>query len=155
MKYIKIFVAGAALTIAACSGGSIGGIDAERSYSIALTSTQQVPAPKPTTAAGSAEIIVYASEIQYQLSAGAITGVTLAHIHSGVQGSTGQIVTTLFQHGTGTGLISGLFASGTLTASSLSGTTIESLKTLLASGNAYVDVHTTANPSGEIRGQIK
>jgi hypothetical protein len=41
-----------------------------------------------------------------------------------------------------------------LAANLPAGVTLESLKTLLASGNAYVDVHTTANPAGELRGQI-
>jgi hypothetical protein len=35
------------------------------------------------------------------------------------------------------------------------GVTLASVKTLMASGNAYVDVHTTSNTAGELRGQIR
>ena len=140
-----------------CAGGSSpGGLNAERTFTVALTSAEEVPTPRPTTASGVAQVIIYPSEIEFHLTAQNITGITMAHIHSGAVGVAGPIVVPLFVPGSATGSISGSFARGTLDAGSLPGSvTVESLKALLLSGNAYVNVHTTANPAGEIRGQIR
>jgi hypothetical protein len=158
MMHTKIPALAAIIALAAgCSGGSsTGGLNAERTYTIALTSSQEVPAPKPTAATGTAQLIVFASQIEFQLSATNITGITMAHIHSGAPGVAGPIVVTLFLPASPTGSVNGSFASGTLNATNLpAATSLDALKTLLASGNAYVNVHTTANQSGEIRGQVQ
>ena len=158
MKYSLITsVAAALLAVSGCGGGSsTGGLDVEQSYLVALTAASEVPAPKPTTATGTAQIIVFPTSVEFLLSASNITGITMAHIHTGAPGVAGPVFATLFLPGVPTAAVSGIFASGALTAATLpSGVTLESLKTLLLSGNAYVNVHTTANPSGEIRGQVK
>ena len=60
------------------------------------------------------------------------------------------------RHPPGNGAINGVFVKGSLNSTNLpSSVTLASLKTMLASGNAYINVHTTANPTGEIRGQVK
>ncbi len=158
MKFSKMtMVAAGTLIFSACGGGSsLGGLDAEATYTIALTSAAEVPAPKTTTASGSAVVIVYPNSIDYQLSGTAISSVSMAHIHSGAPGVAGPVVVTLYLPGTPSGAIAGIFANGTLTAGNLpSGVTLESLKALILSGNAYINVHTTANPGGEIRGQLR
>jgi hypothetical protein len=77
------------------------------------------------------------------------------HIHTGAPGVAGASVITLFQTNVPIAPI-GAFATGTMLESNLpAGITLASMKTLLASGNAYVDIHTTANTGGELRGQIK
>lgn len=157
-KAMMTFGLGAAIAaIAACGGGSsTGGLDAERVFQVALTSSAGVPAPKPTSASGTAQILVYAERIDFQLSATSIAGITVAHIHSGAPGVAGSVVATLFLPAVPTAAISGLFASGSLSSGNLpAGVIFVPLKTLLASGNAYVDVHTIANPAGEIRGQVQ
>ncbi len=111
---------------------------------------------KPTTASGSAEIVVYPESIEFQVFGSSITGITMAHIHSGAIGVAGPVVVTLFLPSSPTGAVNSIFASGTFTATNLpAGVTLASLKALLLSGNSYVNVHTSANPTGEIRGQIK
>ena len=151
-----IAAAASVALLAGCgSGSSTGGLDAERTYVIDLTTAQVVPAPKPSSATGAAFFIQYPDRIQYEVGAQLIPAVTAAHIHSGAPGAIGTQIVTLFST---TSPISpaGSFTSGSLLAANLpAGVTLESLKTLLASGNAYVDVHTTANPGGELRGQIK
>jgi hypothetical protein len=158
MKHSAALTMAAILALtAACGGGSsTGGLDAEATYSIPLSQSSEVPTPKPSTASGSAQIIVYSSSIDYQVSATSIANVTMAHIHNGAPGVAGPIVVTLYSNVANPANPNGVFASGTLTDSNLpAGVTIASLKALIASGNAYVNVHTTQNPGGEIRGQIR
>ena len=158
MRYKKLLGVAAALAVSAgCGGGSsTGGLDAEATYTVSLTSAEEVPVPKPTTATGTAQVVVYPTQIEFQLGAQNITGITMAHIHSGAIGVAGPIVVTLFMPGVPTGSVNGVFASGTLNATNLpGGVTLASLKTLLAGGNSYVNVHTVANPPGEIRGQLR
>jgi hypothetical protein len=155
----RLYLAGIAAlaAVTGCGGGSsIGGLDAEASYQFALTAAAEVPTPKPTTAIGTATIILYPNSVDYELSGGSLIGATMAHIHSGAIGATGPIIVTLYQPASPSGTINGTFASGSLTAANLpAGLTVAALKTLILSGNAYINVHTTANPSGELRGQIK
>ncbi|MEO8192258.1 MAG: CHRD domain-containing protein [Gemmatimonadales bacterium] len=155
MNYLKMTVV--ALALMACGGGSsTGGLDVEQSYLVSLSPANEVPAPKPTTASGTAQVVVFADRIDYQLAVTSITAITMAHIHSGAVGVAGPIVVTLYQTTPPTGAVNGVFASGSLTAATLpAGVTLASLKTLLLTGNSYINVHTTANPAGEIRGQLK
>lgn len=151
------YMAAAAVVVAGCSsGGTTGGLDVEGQYTVALTAASEVPAPKPTTASGIADIVVYPQRIDFQLAATNITGITMAHIHTGAVGAAGPVVVTLFSPASATGAVNGVFITSSLNSTNLpSGVTLASLKTLLAGGNAYVNVHTSANPSGEIRGQVK
>lgn len=152
-----ITIAAMAAFAAACGGGeSIGGLGVERTFTINLTQAEEVPIPQPTSATGVAQVLVYATRIDFTLSATNITGITMAHIHSGAPGVAGPIVVTLFQPATATGAVNGVFATGSLNAGNLpGGVTLESLKTLLAGGNAYINVHTSVNQTGEIRGQLR
>ncbi len=159
MKHWKqILTAATILVLASCgSGNSIGGLDTEGVFTIALTQSAEVPTPKATTASGSAQIVLFADKVDFELTGTSITGVTMAHIHNGAMGVAGPIVVTLLnQASSPSGTINGVIASGSLSSSNLpAGVTVASLKTLLLSGNAYVNVHTVVNPTGEIRGQVK
>lgn len=150
------YVAAVTVVVACSSGGTTGGLDVEQSYTIALSAGNEVPTPKTTIATGTAEVVVYPTHIDFQINAANMSSVTMAHIHNGAVGVAGPVVVTLFAPGTPTGTINGVLVSGSLTSTNLpSGVTLESLKALLLSGNAYINVHTVANPGGEIRGQLK
>jgi len=43
---------------------------------------------------------------------------------------------------------------GSITNANNANVSLDSLRTLFNNGNAYVNVHTTANPGGEIRDQV-
>jgi hypothetical protein len=151
-----VIAAMAAFTVGCGGGESIGGLGVERTFTINLTQAEEVPIPQPTSATGVAQVLVYATRIDFTLSATNITGITMAHIHSGAPGVAGPIVVTLFQPASATGAVNGVFATGSLNAGNLpAGVTIESLKTLLAGGNSYINVHTSVNQTGEIRGQLR
>lgn len=157
-QWKKLIGAVATAAIAACGGGnSIGGLDAEAAFVIQLTQAAEVPAPKPTTASGAAQIVIYADRVDYEITGSSITGVTMAHIHTGAPGVAGPVfVTLLNQPSSPSATINGVIVSGSFTSSNLpAGVTLQALKDLLLGGNSYVNVHTSANVQGEIRGQIR
>jgi len=93
----------------------------------------------------------------FQLSLKNITGVIGAHIHNDKQGENGPVVANLFNPTNPIGAINGKLMAGTLTSSKLTGSLhnkeLSALVNMI-SGEAYVNVHTTQNQNGEIRGQI-
>ncbi len=111
-----------------------------------LDGAQETP-PVTTTALGLAGVRINSTldsiEVLSQVTglSGAITG---AHFHSGAVGVAGPIVINL------TPLVSGNRIAGKL---SLAGTPTGTLNMFLR-GEMYLNVHTAANPGGEIRGQV-
>ena len=123
------------------------------------------PDTNSTTATGLATLSVVGGTIVYRIDVSGITNVTLAHIHGPMLtpgGSAGVIVnfcgTT--QGGTPTtppcasGTVTGVLVSGVSSLTPGAGMTFDRLVTLLKTDSAYVNVHTTAHPGGEIRGTI-
>lgn len=51
--------------------------------------------------------------------------------------------------------VNGILVQGTLTAADARGISFEQLLDEMRAGNAYVNVHTTQYPAGEIRGQTR
>ena len=128
-------------------GGEIRGQvlvnDASRAFGALLSGATEVPA-NASTSTGTATVALSdnLSQIAYFLSVtGALTP-TMSHIHTGTVGVAGPIAVPL----------SGAFNPGDL----ISGTGAlapDQVQTLL-SGGYYVNVHSTAFPGGELRGQL-
>jgi CHRD domain len=132
----------------------------DQEFSANLTGDSEVP-PVTTNSTGSAnfELNDDGDEISYDLDAQDITGVLYAHIHQGSASENGPIVVTLFNATDGpTDEIDGTIESGTFTTEDfegpLQGQNMTDLVNAFESGQAYVNVHTEANPPGEIRGTI-
>ena len=130
----------------------------ERRFTADLTGDQEEP-EVDTDASGDAELEFQEGddEIEYFIDVQDIVDVTAAHIHEGSEGEVGDIVATLYSD-SGSGEIDGELTSGQLDASDLegplAGQEIDDLVQLIEDGAAYVNVHTTENPDGEIRGQL-
>jgi hypothetical protein len=96
--------------------------------------------------------------LSFELDVKNITDANAAHIHMAMKGSDGPPVAGLFSEEK-SGKFSGILAQGTIMDKDLigplQGKTVTDLVNLFKSGDAYVNVHTNANPDGEIRGQIK
>lgn len=128
-------------------------------FTATLDAAQEVPS-NTSTATGFAtfEFSDDITELSYELSVFDITGVTAAHIHLAPAGVNGPVVAFLFGPNAGTGLVNGLLASGTVTASNLigplAGFPLTDLLAQMTATNTYVNVHTLTFPGGEIRGQI-
>ena len=123
------------------NGGPGGGDKPKpRCHSAQLTGDQEVP-PVVTTATGTGNFVFTGPDgltLRYEVTVEGLSGpATLAHIHEGAVGADGPPIITL-DHEALEGAIE-------ITAEQAA---------VITSGNAYVNVHTAANPDGEIRGQL-
>lgn len=136
------------------------GFAAEKSFHAKLTGNDEVPSVK-TKANGDIRFKLSRNgkELSYKLHVKNIENPTAAHIHSGKKGKNGPPVVNLFTGPKKEGKFSGVLSEGTITAKDLvgdlMGKSLEELVQRIKSGDAYVNVHTDANPNGEIRGQIR
>jgi hypothetical protein len=128
-------------------------------YDANLTGSMQVP-PVTTNATGLAELEVNddGDEISYDIQVEDIEGATQAHIHLGSEGENGDVVVSLFNSSEPTDVNDGTLEDGDFTSEDfvgpLQGQNMSALVELMDNGQAYVNVHTEANPDGEIRGTI-
>lgn len=126
-------------------------------FAVPLSGDEVVP-PVDTDARGLAtfQLNKEGTELRFKLNVANIEDVIGAHIHNAPAGQNGPIVVFLY----GDPLAEAVTVNGTLvqgTATEVVGPLagdFEALIDAMESGNTYVQVHTTANPSGEIRGQI-
>jgi hypothetical protein len=116
-----------------------------------LSGANEVPA-KAVTGTGQATIVKSGDTYTYTVTYSGMTGpLTGGHIHGPAAAGANAVVIVPFNT-TGAG------ASGTLTGT-FTGTnnvsiTPADLDLMMTAGNAYVNLHTSANTGGEIRGQL-
>ncbi len=124
-----------------------------RSFEANLLGSNEVPAVS-TTAAGLGALSLNSAETQldYLLLTYGLEGVVAAHIHLGEAGANGPVVATLYSSAGED--VTGTLATGTITESDLASGTMAELVVALRTGAAYVNVHTSTNPGGELRGQV-
>ena len=123
-----------------------------------LTGKDEVP-PKDTKASGVAEFTVTgANSMSYKVTVNNMEMVTAAHIHQGKVGENGPVVVTLFKTDSPSATTNGDLSQGTVSSGKfegpLAGKPLSDLINMINNGEAYVNVHTQANPKGEIRGQL-
>jgi hypothetical protein len=137
------------------TGPGLGG-----EFDATLTGAAERPDPVTTDASGSATVDVDEDGGTFEVEVEYITDVTLAHIHIGDANTAGPIAVELFNAGGNPVDFTdrATLATGTCDETDInpaSGVdTMEELIEALENGNAYVNVHTSANPAGEIRGQL-
>ena len=142
---------------------AIGFASTPRNFVAPLSGDQEVP-PVDTNASGTTKFQLSpdGTELHYRLNVANIENVTQAHIHRGARGENGPVVAWLYPAGPPAELIegrtNGTLATGTITAGDLvgelAGEPLDVLVDLIDAGEAYVNVHTSQFPAGEIRGQI-
>ena len=129
----------------------------ETTYGASLSGSDHTP-PITTDATGTfaATVDLATGAISYTLTVPSITAATAAHIHLGAAGESGPVVVPLFAAADGS--VDSIDVSSTAGAADLVGPFAGDplgFVTALLAGNLYVNVHTMANPPGEIRGQIQ
>ncbi len=122
--------------------------------SAALRGNLEVPAVQ-TRASGTARLVLEEDgDIDFVLNARRIDGVLAAHIHMGEPGENGPVIVGLSLEGANTAN-SRLMVTGELTDDDLpEGMTTLDLWQMIQDGKTYINVHTEANPSGELRANL-
>jgi len=171
MKKIKFLpitlIAVAALVISSVAYASPA---ASQDFGTQLSGAQEVPR-RDTPATGSAifQLSEDGTALSYTVKVNNISNVFASHIHCGAKGVSGPVGVTLFMGPVGGGSVSGVLATGTITApdpgNACGWTDLAAVVAAMNSGNTYVNVHTNDGvaptntgpgdfPGGEIRGQI-
>jgi len=138
--------AGAVLVSSARPGYAAG-----TAYKASLDGKSEVP---PTTSSGTGTATVtYDPATKTVTWEGTFSGLsgpaTAAHIHGPAEaGKNAGVIVPLSQAGTP-------FTSPFKGSATLPDDKAAALSAALSSGQAYVNVHTAANPGGEVRGQLK
>ena len=162
MKRIKTILFSVILLAAAAAFASAQAMMSQ-TFRASLTGAS---AGTPSRATGSAVFTLSAdgSSLSYTLSVSNLDNVTMAHIHiSSSPGKEGAVAVWLYPSAPPpqlkSGTFSGVLASGTITAADftgpLQGKTMADLVNEIHAGDAYVNVHTSQYPAGEISGWIK
>ncbi len=161
MKRLTIVLSVMALLVAGAAPALSRGPDSN--FRTHLSGDNEVPAVD-TQAQGQAifKLSADGTELHYKLIVANIEDVEMAHIHMAPAGTNGGVVVWLYPASPPPQLIEGRFngvlAEGVITADNLvgalAGQSLGDLVDAMKAGNTYVNVHTTANPGGEVRGQI-
>jgi len=142
-----------AFFVASCGSDSTG--PSAKVYVANMVPANEVP-PKTATSSGTATFVDHGDVIDWTLTVNNMTNVVASHIHLGPAGAApaGNIIFNLFNPIVATPSVNGVLARGTINNANNANISLDSLRVLFNNGNAYVNVHTTANPGGEIRDQV-
>lgn len=160
MMFRRTLLAPLALALVLFAGACDGDGTGPRQEQFTATLTGQAERPAVTTnATGTATFTVSGNAVNYTITVNNLTGVTGAHIHAPAttEENAGVIVPLPITAG-GTGTVNGVLAQGSFTSAQINpnaNLSMDALLELMRNGRTYVNVHTTAHPPGEIRGQIQ
>jgi len=142
-------LAASALLGVACNDAT----DGQTLFRATLSGANEVPV-RDTAGSGAAGFTLDGDTVFFALEVSQMDQITMAHIHSGVAGANGPVRVDLFL-GPVTGAVNGRLVEGSFTAANVRGVTFEQILEQMRTGAAYVNVHTTRYPGGEIRGQTE
>ena len=133
----RVRILAAAMLLGALGAGAALAADIK----VTLSGANEVP-PVTTSAAGSGTITVGDDgAVSGSVTTTGVAG-TAAHIHEAAAGANGPVIVPLTKDGDTYKAAAGAKLTPAQMAS-------------LKAGNLYVNVHSAANPGGEIRGQLK
>jgi len=124
-------------------------------FTAELSGENQVP-PLDVEASGDATVTISDDEqtVSWEVTYSGLTGAPAAgHIHVGADGAHGPVMIP-FASVTETGT-SGSFAAADYTGGEGLPADWDGVLAAIRDGNSYVNIHTEANPGGEIRGQLE
>lgn len=143
------------LHTAANPGGEIRGHIGPAILNVGLSAGQEVQLPAVASAAtGTASVKINGTQdqIDVTLNTTGLANVTMAHIHGATSGRNGSVLFTLATQDFGGNLTKTLKSADLMPNATI--TNLADAVNALLSGQTYVNVHTTTNAGGEIRGQV-
>lgn len=154
MRNRRLLIVGLAGTLAlACTLGSEGpGVESLRATMTPGSENPPVTNAPNASGTGNFFLATDGKSVSYSIGVTGLTGnPTGVHIHgpAGI-GVNADLLVPL----SAAAITTGLLASGEFNATSSPTVSFDSLLVLIRNGNAYLNVHTSLNPGGEIRGQI-
>lgn len=147
-----------------CGGGAIRGQLAFVSggpimYFADLKGSNETPANSSTAfGAGLVTLDPNNSTLAFDVATSGIASPTASHIHSGAAGGAGGVLINFATSGSAftSGRVMGFGPlSGSMVTSSFTPADLTNLSNPTTAANYYVNVHSTAFPGGEIRGQLQ
>jgi len=120
-------------------------LETDKAYAGILDASQEVPAgTSEATGLATFNLSKQGNEVNYYVVVEGLTGpIQMAHLHEGPAGENGPVIVDL---------MSGI--DGNVISGSFDPTLFDGLLAAMNAGNIYINVHTEANPGGEIRGQL-
>jgi CHRD domain len=146
----------AILLAVAASLATAGAANAqEQKFEAELTGAAERPTPVMTEGVGDAKFESDGTSVEFELKWDDLTSPAFAaHIHCGGPEESGPVGVTLFAGAMDTeGEVESSF-SGPDPGNACGWQDLDDVLAAMAAGDAYVNVHTTQHPGGEIRGQI-
>ena len=113
-----------------------------------MNGANERPTPVTSTATGEAVITIIGKLVSWKVDVTGISNVTAGHIHRRAPDSTAGGVIIPINVTTGGTNFTGTLAQGSAVVAQ------DSFLTIIRAGRAYVNVHTSANPGGEIRADM-
>lgn len=152
-RFSALFLLGL-LVIAGTASASSGGGE----FRATLLGSNEVPA-HDVSSHGTVQFHIAndGMSIEYKLNVVSIQNVVAGHIHLAPAGTNGPVVVNLVSPSACRIMPNGLKCEGTFTAANLTGPLaghpLSDLIAAMRDGRTYTNVHTTAFPGGEVRGQ--
>jgi hypothetical protein len=132
---------GTALILAMAAFGLYAGTAAATDMTMTLSGDQEVP-PVESAGDGASSIVIGSDRtVSGSVTTTGIAG-TAAHIHEAAAGKNGEVIIPLTKDGDTYSVPAGTMLTAEQYAS-------------FQAGNLYVNIHTAANPKGELRGQLQ
>jgi CHRD domain len=124
-------------------------------FTAELTGAQERPTPVKTEGEGEAKFESDGTSVAFELTWKDLSSPAIsAHIHCGGPEETGPVGVTLFAGTMGAeGEVQGSFTAPDA-GNACGWKTLADVLGAMATGDAYVNVHSTNHPGGEIRGQV-
>jgi len=151
MRALRVFTVLAAVAAigVACGDDTVGiPADVEIYRAKPMNGANERPTPVTTTATGEAVITVIGNLVSWKVDVTGLTGTNAGHIHRRAADSTAGGVIQGISPTTGGTNFTGTIALGSVVIA------VDSILAIIRAGRAYVNLHTTANPTGEIRGDL-